>query len=190
MSLTHLLVPTFTRMLTNLGQWLDKAEAHQRATGGDVEALMSMRLAADMYPLASQVRFTCFQALEPTYRLRGLAIPEHWLGVRQDGWEANERPGSPDDARGCVAEALAVLGDLQPTALDGESPSAIELDLPNGIVFDLTREQYARDWALPQFYFHCVTAYAILRHHGIELGKADYVAHMLAFIRPGSMPQG
>ena len=57
-----------------------------------------------------------------------------------------------------------------------------------GMVFDLTAEQYVRDWALPQFYFHLMTAYAILRAEGIELGKADYVAHMFAYLRPGTRP--
>ena len=61
--------------------------------------------------------------------------------------------------------------------------------LPAGMVFDLTAEQYARDWALPQFYFHLMIAYAILRAEGVDLGKADYVAHMFAYLRPGTMPR-
>ena len=60
--------------------------------------------------------------------------------------------------------------------------------LPNGMILDLTAEQYARDWALPQFYFHLMTAYAILRANGVDLGKADYVAHLFPTIRPGTMP--
>ena len=60
--------------------------------------------------------------------------------------------------------------------------------LPAGMVFDLTAEQYVRDWALPQFYFHVMIAYAILRAEGVDLGKTDYVAHMLRFLRPGTMP--
>jgi hypothetical protein len=58
-----------------------------------------------------------------------------------------------------------------------------------GMIFDLTAEQYARDWALPQFYFHVMIAYAILRAEGVDLGKADYVAHMFAYLRPGTMPR-
>ena len=50
-------------------------------------------------------------------------------------------------------------------------------------------QQYARDWSFPQFYFHCITAYAILRSLGVELGKADYVAHVLTYLRPGTLPQ-
>ena len=60
--------------------------------------------------------------------------------------------------------------------------------LPQGMVFDLTAEQYARDWALPQFFFHVMTAYSILRSQGVELGKADYVAHMFTYLRPGTLP--
>ncbi len=62
-------------------------------------------------------------------------------------------------------------------------------EIPNGMIFDLTAEQYARDWALPQFYFHVMAAYAILRNQGVDLGKADYVAHMFQYIRPETMPK-
>ena len=66
----------------------------------------------------------------------------------------------------------------------------IELKLPNGIVFDMTGAQFVRDWALAQFYFHATTAYAILRHKGVPLGKPDWVSHMFAYIRPGTLPGG
>ncbi len=56
--------------------------------------------------------------------------------------------------------------------------------LPQGMVFDLTAEQYVRDWALPQFYFHVMIAYAILRAQAVALGKPDYVAHMFSYLRP------
>ena len=72
----------------------------------------------------------------------------------------------------------------------GDPDRMIAHELPMGMIFDLTGEQYARDWALPQFYFHVLTAYAILRAQGVELGKADYVAHMLPRLRQQSTPQG
>ena len=56
------------------------------------------------------------------------------------------------------------------------------------MIFDLTAETYARDWTLPQFFFHLMTAYAILRARGVDLGKADYIAHMLQYLRPGTIP--
>jgi len=188
MTLTEILVPSFTQMLRGLAAWLDKAVAHEEEAGRSPDDLMALRLAPDMYPLSSQIRFVCFQAQEPAWRLTGKATPEPLLAVRQEGWSANERPGSMAEARARIAEALAVLEGIGPDALDSGSDAAISLDLPNGIVFDMTGLQYARDWALPQFYFHLSTAYDILRNRGVALGKADFVAHMFAFIRPGTMP--
>jgi len=74
--------------------------------------------------------------------------------------------------------------------LDGAPPEdPLVLTLPMGMTFDLTREQFVRDWALGQFYFHLMAAYAILRKEGIGIGKADYVPHMFAYLRdPGSLP--
>ncbi|BBU32944.1 hypothetical protein BTHE68_66780 (plasmid) [Burkholderia sp. THE68] len=190
MQLTRLLVPTFVQTLKSLSTWLDKAAAHQKEQGVQPDALMTLRLAPDMYPLAAQVRFVCFQAQEPVYRLRGEDVPQTLRNVREEGWKSNEQPGSFDDARARIAEAIAFLSGLAPDALDAGSELKIALDLPNGIIFDMTGEQYARDWALPQFYFHAVTAYAILRNHGVPLGKPDYISHMFAYIRPGTLPQG
>lgn len=71
---------------------------------------------------------------------------------------------------------------------DGGAPERpLSHALPNSLIFDLTAEQYVRDWAIPQFYFHVMAAYAILRSSGIELGKADYVQHMFAYARPEAM---
>jgi uncharacterized protein len=79
---------------------------------------------------------------------------------------------------------------LAPDALDGDEDRPVAHEIPNGMIFDLTAGQYARDWALPQFYFHLMAAYAILRSEGVALGKADYIPHMFSFIRPGTMPVG
>jgi uncharacterized protein len=190
MSLTSLLVPSFTQMLSALSAWLDKAAAHEQASVGKPDALLSLRLAADMYPLAAQVRFACFQAREPAHRLRGELLPESLEELRREGWNANSQPGSLGNAHARIAETISFLNGVEPRALDDGAKRKIALELPNGMVFDLTGEQYARDWALPQFYFHLTTAYAILRNHGVQLGKADYVSHMFAYFRPGSMPQG
>ena len=66
--------------------------------------------------------------------------------------------------------------------------SPISFTLPNGMTFDMTAATYVRDWADPQFYFHRVAAYAVLRHMGVPLGKADYVAYMMQYLRPGTAP--
>ncbi len=182
MSFTSLLVPTYVPMLTNLSAWLDKAKAQM--TGSEGETLMSARLADDMYPLATQVRFACVQVLEALHRLQGKEFPGRIGALVTQGREAGERPGSIADAQAVIATTLAEVEALDAGALDADPDSAIVHALPNGMILDLTARQYARDWAIPQFYFHVMTAYAILRHRGVDIGKADYCAHMLPFLRP------
>jgi uncharacterized protein len=185
MSFTRLLVPTYIQMLGRLSAWVEKAQAQRP---DDAEALLSARLAPDMFPLATQIRFACRQAQEAVFRLKGEAFPESSNILLDEGRNAGEHPGSIADAQVRIAETIELLNALSETALDIEPETPIAHALPAGITFDLTAEQFARDWALPQFYFHVMTAYAILRAGGTELGKADYVAHMLPYLRPGTMP--
>ncbi len=189
MTLTELLVPTVSHMLRGLSAWLDKAAAYEKSKGKGPDGLMTLRLAPDMYPLAAQVRFVCYQAMEPAYRLRSEPIPDAVLAVQREGWNAEQRPGTFAEAKACLANAIAFLDTLPDNALDAGEYIDISLALPNGVVFDMTGEQYVRDWLLAQFYFHTNTAYGILRQHGVELGKADYVAHVLAYMRPGTAPK-
>lgn len=184
MSLTSLLVPTYTQMLRTLAGLLDKAEAQR--PDGPAEDLLAARLAPDMFPLASQIRFAAFQAQEAVYRLTDAAWPDSLHRVAAEGRDAGANPGTIAQARGRLDEALACLDGLAPDALDAAAGLAIALNLPDGLAFDLTGEQYARDWALPQFYFHVISAYAILRSQGIAIGKADYVPHMFAYLRTGA----
>ena len=187
MSLTDLLVPAYTQMLRALSAWLDKAR--KQLPEAEAEALLSVRLAPDMFPLSTQVRFVCLQAQEVAFRLRGEPLPERLDQLAREGQNAGDQPGSIADAEARIGEALSFLGGLAPGALDAGATRQIALELPNGMIFDMNGEHYARDWAMPQFYFHLMTAYAILRHQKIELGKADYVQHAFAYLRPGSMPE-
>jgi hypothetical protein len=180
------LVPTYRHMLAALSNWLDKAQEQLPADRADL--LASARLAPDMFPLATQVRFSCVQAWEAVARLQGQALPGEVQDLLDEGRQAGDHPGTLAQAKQRIAETLAMLGALDPASLDGVSSRPIAHDLPMGITFDLTAEQYARDWALPQFYFHLMAAYAILRAQGVALGKADYVQHMFAYVRPGTMP--
>ncbi len=185
--LTSQIVPTYKQMLQGLSDWLDKAQ--KQLSEPEAEMLLSKRLAPDMYPLSSQVRFACLQAQEATFRLQGEPLPEGLEKLAQEGQNAGEKPGSLSDSQDRIREALAVLDRLGSNALDAGVERTITLALPNGMTFDMTGEQYVRDWAVAQFYFHLVSAYAILRNQGVELGKADYVAHMFAYLRPGTMPK-
>lgn len=186
MSLTTLLVPTYMQMLKALSGWLDKAQAQRPAA--DADALLSARLAPDMFPLSTQVRFACVQAQEAVFRLQGEDFPPSMAILLEEGRNAAEFPGTLADAQQRIAETVALLENTGLAALDADPQGDIAHELPNGMIFDLTAEQYARDWTLPQFYFHLMTAYAILRSEKVDLGKADYIPHMFPYLRPDTMP--
>ena len=188
MQLNQLLSPSYSNMLSAMSAWLDKAEAQMGKE--EAQALLTARLAADMFPLATQVRFSCVQAIEGMCRLTGKPLPAMVQTLLDEGREAGTAPGSLDDARNRIAETLEWVRDVEPIAGEPEGRSDLPHELPNGMIFDFTADEYTRDWAIPQFYFHVMTAYAILRAQGVDLGKADYVAHLLGKIRPASAPQG
>lgn len=182
MTLTDLLIPTYRNMLRMLAGLLDKAEAQ---LGADrAEALLAARLAPDMWPLASQLRLAALQAQEAPLRMLGRPLLGPLDDLLNEARNGGEQPGTLSEARARIDEALAFLDTLAPDALDPTEPDQLMvLDLPNGMTFDLTRAQFARDWALGQFYFHVMTAYAILRKEGVAIGKADYVPHMFGYLR-------
>lgn len=167
MTLHELLIPTYRNMLHALGGMIDKAAAH----GSD--AMLEDRLAEDMFPLAQQFRFATNMPGEALARLAGVDFASR---------DAN--PASFAEAKEWLAATLALVdgvaeGDFMP------AEEAFDLTLPNGMTFHLTTEQYARDWALPNFYFHTSTAYAIMRRNGVALGKSDLIPHMVAYFKPG-----
>jgi hypothetical protein len=182
MTLPDILIPTYVQMLGALSKWLAKAEAQRPA--GAAEALLLARLAPDMFPLGTQIRFACRQAQEGVFRLMEQDFSASLHALLDEGRNAAERPGTIADAQARIAETLAVVETAAAKGIAIDDATPIAHTLPNGMTLDLTADQYARDWALSQFYFHLVTAYAILRAEGIELGKTDYVSHMLAYVRP------
>ncbi len=179
---------TYTNGLTSLANWLRKASDHTEPK--KAEDLLSARLAPDMLPLSTQVRFVCVQAIEGMHRLIGVAFPARVTELLDEGRNAGENPGTIADALARIEETLALVAGLAAHAGDGDDTRDVAHDLPMGLIFDLTLEQYVRDWALPQFYFHLVTAYAILRAEGVALGKVDFVPHMFPYARPGTVPEG
>jgi uncharacterized protein len=172
-------VPTYLQMIKGLSAQLTKAEAFAAEQGLSPEDLIGARLAPDMFPLSTQVRFVCTQASD---------LLRHLTGA--DSFAPAEDASDFEGLRAQLADAVARLEATPASAFDGVAEKMIELKLPNGIVFDMTGAQFVRDWALAQFYFHATTAYAILRHKGVPLGKPDWVSHMFAYIRPGTLPGG
>jgi hypothetical protein len=182
--MSDVLVPTYSNLLTALSAWLGKA-GEQLA---DPDTVLSARLAPDMFPLSTQVRFACVQAYEGVSRLRGEAFPPVWQELLEEGRSGAAHPGTLAETKSRIDTTLSFLAGLPSGALDDTGSRAIAHDLPTGMVFDMTGAEYARDWALPQFYFHLMSAYAILRHQAVQLGKADYLQHAFAYLRPGTIP--
>lgn len=188
MRITGLLVPTYRQHLAMLTAWL--AKAAMQPDREDPDALLSARLADDMFPLATQIRFVCVQAIEGMHRLRGRDFPDLVAELLAEGLSGGDAPGTIADARRRIAQTEAVIEELFHADGPDDGDRSVEHALPIGIVFDLTLEQYARDWALPQFYFHLMAAYAILRAEGVPLGKGDFVTSMWGYARPGTLPPG
>lgn len=170
-------VPAFRNGLTALSAQLEKARQWAAENSTDETALLSASLAPDMFPLRAQIYIICGQALQSTTRLGAAGAPE----IADD----------VSDLTGLQAQITTTqdwLSTLQPGAFGMDDARPVSFDLPNGMIFDLSAADYVRDWALPQYYFHLVAAYAILRHLGVPLGKADFAAYMLHHLRPGTMP--
>lgn len=150
---------------------LTKAEAH-----ADGDALLQARLAEDMHPLATQIRFVT--------NIPGEALSR--LGVVEFT--------SSDDVLTTFAEAKQLVAQTA-AMLDGVSADdmpahdeGIEFSIGDGAYnFAMTAEQYVREFSLPNFYFHLSMVYAILRMKGLSLGKADFIPHMMQYFKaPGS----
>ena len=159
MSLTTLLVPTYRQMLNALAGWLQKAQAPV----DDADAFMSARLAPDMFPLSTQVRFACRQAREGAHRLQHQTFPAAVELLLEEGRQGGERPGTISDALVRIEENDRIPRQLVGVRARRGAKQPLVLELPMGIAFDMDGEHYVRDWALPQFYFHVMTAYGILR---------------------------
>lgn len=157
-------VPIFKRQLGALRTWLDKAEAHAVARKFDPANYLQLRLAPDMLPFVSQIRIAGDTAKGCAARLAGQEIPK---------FEDNE--ASLVELRERVRRTLDYLDSVSASAIDGSEGREIVLPMRNRDPIRFTGEAYLRHWALPNFFFHATTSYALLRHNGVELGKSDYL---------------
>ena len=155
--------PRFAAMLRNLSTLLDKAEAHCSAKKIDPSALTTFRLYPDMFPLTRQVQIACDTAKGAVARLAGVDIPKH---------EDTEQTFA--DLKNRIAKTVDFIESVKAERIDGSEDKEIVLQMRSG-ERRFKGMPYLLGFAYPNFYFHITTAYNILRHNGVELGKLDFL---------------
>ena len=156
-------VPVLARALRNLASVLRKGEAHATARNVDPAVLLGYRLAPDMFPLTRQVQIASDTAKGCVARLAGVDVPSY-----------------PDDettfaqllAR--IDRTIAFIEGFQPAQIDGSEDRSVTLKMRTGEI-NFQGLPYLFEFVLPNVYFHSTTAYAILRHCGVDLGKRDFL---------------
>jgi uncharacterized protein len=157
--------PIFLTQLKAMLAWLDQAEAHAKARGFDPDNYLGCRLAPDMLPFVSQIRIASDAAKGCMARLAGLEPPR---------FEDNEVHF--DDLRERVRKTIAFVESVPAAAVDGSEARAITIPMRNREPYVFQGAYFLRHWSLPNFFFHCSMAYALLRHNGVALGKPDFLA--------------
>lgn len=164
-SMYQVSVPRFVNILTNLSGILDKTQAHVDAMKIDQSALTTYRLFPDMFAMARQVQIACDTAKGAVARLAGVDIP---------AYEDTEQTLAELKVR--IAKTIAFIQTIQPAQLDGTEDR--EIVLKRGEKSTTYKGmQFLLGHALPNFYFHVTTAYNILRHNGVPVGKRDYLGN-------------
>ncbi len=156
-------VPLFKQTLNSLSAILNKAEAHALANKIDPEALLQARLFPDMFPLYRQVVIATEFAKGCASRIAGIEVVKY---------EGNDMGFAGLQAR--IAATLAVVQSVTPEQINGSEDRDIRYNIGT-ITKEYKGLPYLLHAVLPQFYFHVTTAYAILRHNGVPVGKTDYL---------------
>lgn len=158
-------LPVFEHFLGNLRHLLTKAQADVSARGYDEQALVQFRLAPDMLPFKAQIFIACDAAKLCAARIGGLEAPK---------FENTENTLA--ELIGRIDKTVAWLKTVPADAIDGQEAKEITIPLGKDRTRTMRAEDYLKTWALPNMFFHITTAYDILRHNGVVLGKADYLA--------------
>jgi len=157
-------VPVFRQMLTALKSILRQADAHVAAHGIEPDAYLQARLYPDMFPLTMQVQIAADFARGVSARLAGVEVP---------AYEGKER--SFADLEGLLTRTLEFLDGVPQAGFAGSETKAIVLRPGTPKERTLSGEAYLAHYGLPQFFFHVATAYGILRHNGLAIGKKEYM---------------
>jgi hypothetical protein len=165
MSFVHAQIAELTKMLHNLDRWLDKGVTYAKSKNFDPNVFATARLAPDQYPLVRQVQSACDAAKFAAARLAAKEAPKH-----------PDTEQTIDELRARIRVATSYLESFKEADFSAAEERAIQLPFLEGKV--VTGTAYLMELATPNFYFHVTTAYAILRHNGVDLGKRDYIGSL------------
>ena len=157
-------VPVFKQMLGGLSAVLSKAQAHAEARNIEAGVLLQARLYPDMFPLLRQVCIACDFAKGVSARLAGVEVPVY---------EDNEASFADLQAR--IDKTLAFINGIAPAQFEGSATREIVTQAGTPKEKRFVGSSYLVNYGLPHFFFHVTTAYNILRHNGVEVGKKDYI---------------
>ena len=156
-------IPPIIRALENLSRILDKAVAHTKAEDKSLDTLLEARLAPDMHPFPRQIQIASDVAKMGAARLAGVEPPSY----------PDEEKTFPE-LQQRIAKTIAYLKGFQPEQFEGAESRTVVLKFPGGEM-SFSGRDYLNGFVLPNLYFHITTAYALLRHNGINIGKMDYL---------------
>ena len=157
-------VPIFVRSLGAMLVWLDKAQAHAEARKFDTLNYLGLRLAPDMLPFTRQIQIATDGAKGCVARLAGQEVPK---------WDDNE--ATLDDLRARIRKTIDYVQSVPAASIDGSEAREITVPTRVGEPRRFAGEDFLKHFVLPNFFFHCTTTYALLRHAGVDLGKRDFL---------------
>ena len=163
-SMYKISVPIFVQFLTSLSAVLDKAAEFAEAKKIEPSVLLNTRLAPDMFPLGRQVRAATDHAVNACGQLAGVELPT-----------LPNADATIPELKDRIAKTIDFLKGFKPAQIDGSEDKEIKITFPSGAVREFTGQSLLLGNSLPNFYFHCTTAYDIARHCGIEIGKRDFM---------------
>lgn len=163
-SMSSASLPIFQTALTNLSHLLAKGQAHAQAKKFDSVVLAQYRLAPDMLPFTRQVLIACDAAKLCVARLSGVDAPKF-----------DDTETTLDELMARIQKTLDWLKTVPASALDGTEQKSITFPVGKDKTRTMTGEDYLKHWAIPNVFFHVTTAYAILRHNGVDVGKSDFL---------------
>ena len=156
-------IPVYKQGLTTLLHLLDKAEEHAAEKGMDVADLINGKLAPDMFDFKAQIQLACDMAKGGAMRLTGQEVPSH-----------PDTETTVAELRARIQKVLAIVNGVTVEQFADAEAREIKMVFPS-ISFEFKGPRFVTYWSLPNFFFHVTTAYNILRHQGVAIGKQDFL---------------